>query len=61
MCSKKDPDVRRKQLLDALLPQLLRFFSSSAGVLKNVLSSEHGNQVLFETMQNAEPGSSVTL
>lgn len=52
--SKKDPETRKKQLLEGVLPPLLKFFASNAETLKATATSPTGSQVLFETIQNAE-------
>eukprot|EP01087_Luapelamoeba_hula_P009622 TRINITY_DN2503_c0_g1_i1.p1 TRINITY_DN2503_c0_g1~~TRINITY_DN2503_c0_g1_i1.p1 ORF type:complete len:703 (-),score=184.87 TRINITY_DN2503_c0_g1_i1:15-2123(-) len=53
--SKKAPEVRRKQVLDFLLPQLLKLFASSTQVLNKVVTSINGTHVLYETLMHASP------
>jgi len=51
--SKKESEVRRKEVLTGLLPDLLSYLLATNAPIRSLLTSQHGNFVLFETALSA--------
>jgi hypothetical protein len=59
LCSKKEPDARRKELLDGLMPEIMSVLlpgeqsSEEVSLLQSLIMSQYGNFVVLELALHA--------